>query len=93
MTLSQFYNIQTIQILKDEHFCYRQKLQNCKTFNWTKQWNVFKYYVGGGNLRGTEANVLDCSLEVNEFELHSRYYIHFRTKNSQGKYKIPLWVK
>ena len=23
--------------------------------------------------------VLDCSLEVSEFKLHLRYYVHFRT--------------
>ena len=26
------------------------------------------------------ANVRDCGLEVNEFELQSGYYVHFRTE-------------
>ena len=30
------------------------------------------------------ANVLDWDFKVNEFELQSRYYIHFRT-NTDGK--------
>ena len=37
------------------------------------------------------ARLLDCSLEVNVFELQSRYYIHFQT-NTLGKgvnYLIP----
>ena len=25
------------------------------------------------------ANVLDCNIPVNKFELQSRYYVHFRT--------------
>ena len=27
------------------------------------------------------ATVLDCEFKVNEFELQSRYYVHFRTNN------------
>ena len=30
------------------------------------------------------ANVLDCGIEVSEFVLQSRYYVHFRT-NTFGK--------
>ena len=45
------------------------------------------------NLRDLVANILD---EVEEFELQSRYYDHFRT-NIQGKVWISLssllWVK
>ena len=40
-------------------------------------------------LRGIVANVLDCGLEVNEFEFQSRYYVHFRT-NNLGKGMNPL---
>ena len=31
----------------------------------------------GRNLRGLVANMLNCDLMVNEFELWSRYYVHF----------------
>ena len=37
-----------------------------------------------GNPRGVVANVLDCDIVVSEFELLSRYYVHFRT-NALGK--------
>ena len=30
------------------------------------------------------AKVLDCGLDVSEFELQSQYYVHFRT-NTLGK--------
>ena len=36
------------------------------------------------------ANVQDCDPEVNEFELQSRYYVHFRT-NNLGKGMNPLF--
>ena len=42
-----------------------------------------------GKDRGVEANVLDCSNIVSEFELHSRYYVHFET-NTLWKYMNPL---
>ena len=35
------------------------------------------------------AKVLDCGLEVHEFELQLRYYVHFRT-NSPGKNMNPV---
>ena len=35
------------------------------------------------------ANVLECDLIVSEFELQSRYYIHFQT-NTLGKHIYPL---
>ena len=31
--------------------------------------------------QGVMAKLLDCSHEVNEFDLQSRSYVHFRTKN------------
>ena len=34
------------------------------------------------NLREVMAKVLDCNLEVSEFKLQSRYYVHFWTKYS-----------
>ena len=38
------------------------------------------FFAGGGVVSpGVMDNVLDCSLEVNEFELQLRYYFHFRT--------------
>ena len=30
------------------------------------------------SLRGVVANILDCDIVVSEFELKSRYYVHFR---------------
>ena len=32
-----------------------------------------------GSSRGVVANVLDYDIVVYEFELHPRYYVHFRT--------------
>ena len=42
-----------------------------------------------GRFRGIVANVLDCKIVVKEFELQSRYYVHFHT-NSLGKCKNPF---
>ena len=36
------------------------------------------------------SNVLDCDILVCEFELQSRYYVHFRT-NTRGK-SIYLFI-
>ena len=36
-----------------------------------------------------EANVLGCDIKVSEFELQSRYYVHFRA-NTQRKVWNPL---
>ena len=44
---------------------------NSHTFTYT---TVYK-----GCHRGTVGNVLDCDIVVSEFELHSRYYVHFQT--------------
>ena len=40
-------------------------------------------------LRDVVANMLDSDIVVNEFKLHSRYYIHFKT-NTFGKGLKPL---
>ena len=37
-----------------------------------------------GSSRCTVANVQSCSIVVSEFELQSRYYVHFRI-NTLGK--------
>ena len=42
-----------------------------------------------GSRSGVVANVLDCNLEVNEFELQSCCYLPFRTNTFQ-KDKKPL---
>ena len=42
----------------------------------------------GESPRGVADNVLDCDIDVNEFELHSCYYIHFRLI-LLGKVRIP----
>ena len=36
--------------------------------------------VRGGNPRGEVAKELDCDIVVSEFEIKSRYYVHFQTK-------------
>ena len=41
------------------------------------------------NRGGVVANVLDCDIEVSEFKLQSRYFVHFRT-NNLGKSMNPL---
>ena len=41
------------------------------------------------SLWGVAANVLDCDIIVNGFELQSGYYVHFRTINL-GKGMNPL---
>ena len=41
------------------------------------------------NPYGVDANVQDCDILTSEFELQSRYYVHFRT-NIHGKGVKPL---
>ena len=43
----------------------------------------------GGCPRGVMFKVMDCGIVVREFELQSRYYIHFRA-NTLGKGMNPL---
>ena len=43
-----------------------------------------------GNLRGKVAKVLQCDIVVNEFNLQSRYYVHFKD-NTLGKGMKPLF--
>ena len=38
---------------------------------------------------GIVANVLDCYIVVSEFELQSRYYVHFRTNTLQKGMNPP----
>ena len=38
------------------------------------------------------ANVQDCGLELSEFELQSRYYVHFQS-NTPRKSKSPLILR
>ena len=45
--------------------------------------------MGGGIHHDVVADVLDYDIFVNEFELWSRYYVHFRT-NTLGKGMNPL---
>ena len=35
------------------------------------------YSIPSDDNRGVMAKVLDCDLEASEFELQSRYYVHF----------------
>ena len=45
-----------------------------------------------GSTCGEMAKVLDCGLEVSEFELQSCYYVHFRT-NTFEKAMNPLILR
>ena len=38
---------------------------------------------------GVMVKVMDCEIVAREFELQSRYYVHFRT-NTPGKGRNPL---
>ena len=51
--------------------------------------HLFLYLTGGGCLRGVIVKAMDCRIVVSEFELHSRYYVHFRA-NTLGKGMNPL---
>ena len=42
-----------------------------------------------GCRRGLMVKALACGIVVSEFELQSRYYVHFR-KNTLGKHMKPL---
>ena len=39
--------------------------------------------------RGVMVKVMDCGIVVSEFELQSRYYVHFRTNTLGEKYQPP----
>ena len=41
-----------------------------------------------GNLQGVVVNLLDCDIEVNEFDIKLHYYILFRT-NALAKESTP----
>ena len=45
---------------------------------------IYQFYMGCS--RGVMVKAIDCGIIVSEFELQSRYYVHFRT-NSFGKGK------
>ena len=55
-----------------------------------------KCHLVGGCPRGVMVKAMDCGIVVHEFELQSRYYIHFQA-NTLGKGMNPLssqlWVK
>ena len=44
---------------------------------------------GGGCRNGVIVKAMDCGIEVREFELQSRFYVHFRA-NTLGKSMNPL---
>ena len=46
-------------------------------------------YTLGKGPRGEMVKAMDCGIVVNEFELQSRYYVHFRT-NTLWKVMNPL---
>ena len=50
----------------------------------------------GGWHRGVMVKAMDCEFIVNEFELQSRYYVHFRANTLQKGMKLlssQKWVK
>ena len=47
------------------------------------------YFIRGGCPRGVMVKAMDCRIVVSEFELQSRYYVHFRT-NTLAKGMNPL---
>ena len=57
-----------------------------------EQYNIIRgitFQSKGESRRDVVANLQDCDIVVNEFELQSRYYVHFRT-NTLGKGMNPL---
>ena len=58
------------------------------------KFEIFEYKWGSPS--GVVANVLECDIVVSEFELRSRYYVHFRTftlgKGINPLYPPLLWV-
>ena len=53
------------------------KIHFCAVYN-------LSIYLSEGSPRDVVANVLDCDIIVNEFELQSHYHVHIRT-NTLGK--------
>ena len=47
--------------------------------------------LGVASLRGVLLKAMDCGIIVSEFELQSRYYVHFWT-NTLGKGVYPLII-
>ena len=58
-----------------------------------KEIYLISYELKCRRLRGVMVKVLDCSLEVNEFDLQSRHYIHFRWKVWTLLSPTPLGIK
>ena len=59
--------------------------------------DICSHYDTRGSPHGVMAKMLDSDFEVSKFQLHSHYYVHFRT-NIVGKYmdtfpSAQLWVK
>ena len=50
---------------------------------------------GARSPNGIVTNMLDCDIVVNEFELQTRYYIHFQTNTVKvsAPLSFQLWVK
>ena len=83
--------------LKHNFIAYRKKKQK-----WSV--GVMKLYIhrypqtkqSAGCPRGVMVKAMDCGIVVSEFELQSRYYVHFRA-NILGKGRNPLipqlWIK
>ena len=53
----------------------KHKYERTLNAPWTRLPNLFS-----GSPRGVMAKVLDCGLEVSEFELESIYFVYFRIK-------------
>ena len=50
---------------------------------------IFTQVLEGGCPSGVMVKAMDCGIVVREFELQSRYYVHFRA-NTLGKGMNPL---
>ena len=97
--LNHFDRLQTIQfrIILCLHTV---KCQNCSISNNlvqhkytvsmsnTAQFQTIQFNIRGCP-RGVMVKAMDCEIVVSEFELQSRYYVHFRA-NTLGKGKISL---
>ena len=78
-----------ISLKPSKTFCFSH--QTLMLTNWDNQWICSprelqpNLEIIKGCLRGVMVKSMDCEIVVNEFVLHSRYYVHFRA-NTLGKY-------
>ena len=77
MTLEKFFlGIFVIGSKVRDHFLLQSRRKLIPTLD---PFLFYNQVYSRGNLRSVMANVLYCDILVSEFELHLRYYVHFRT--------------